>query len=330
LTAPKGGANFENLNFIRMVRPTDRSPEAECRIPEGLADLKANLRRDFEAFSNYENALMDTLGHKLRDLRSQGPNTELEERLWLEQVQFLHDQRERISLLYERMAAYAKAHHLDLPKAHLAGPNRWKKFPTQDRDQVAAYLIERLNRFPKGQRSRKEIWTELMLIFEEQKSELYRFLRADSPDNPDSFKLSPPESSPKTAEALGQLLLSNEKAIRQLAETFHQTVEGLLNDDSKKIRGLHSGTLTQCKNLDNHKHPKEFFHHERTVVVFVDSQTPYHIPESPESQALAEPVTNYDHYAQQTQAVASYGNRIAELFHQRLKLTTTPYQPIKK
>jgi len=313
-----------------MEFPTPRSSEAESGIPEGLADFKADLQRDFEAFSNYENALMNTLGHKLLDLRSQGSNPELEECLWQEQVQFLHSQHERISSLYERMALYAKEHQLDLPKGHLTGPNRWKKFPTQGRDQVASYLIKRLNRSPKGKKSRKEIWTELMLIFEEQKSELYRFLRIDSPNSPNSSKFSQPENSPKTAEELGQILSSNEKAIRQLAEEFHQTVERLLDDDSKKIRGLQDSSLTQCKKPDCDEHPWGTLHCERTVVVFVDGQTSFHIPESQESQALVEPVTNYDRYAQQIQIIASYGNRIAELFHQRLKITTTPYHPSKK
>ena len=312
-----------------MEFPTPRSPEEESGIPEKMTDPKADLWRDFEAFSNYENALIDTLGHKLMDLRSQDSNPELEESLWQEQVQFLHDQRERISPLYQRMALYAKEHQLDLPKGHLAGPNRWKKFPTQDRDEVASYLIERLSRSPKGKKSRKEIWTELMLIFEEQKSELYRFLKTNSPDDPGSPKPSQPENSPKTAEDIEQILSSNEKTIRQLAEEFHQTVERLLDDDSKKIRGLHDSSLTQCKKSDCNEHPWGTLHHERKVVVFVDDQTFLHIPESQESQALTEPVTNYDRYAQQIQTIASTGNRIVELFHQRLKLTTTPYQPEK-
>jgi hypothetical protein len=313
-----------------MVSPTHQSPEAESGILEELADFKVDLRRDFETFSNYENTLMDSLGHKLLDLRSQGPNSELEERLWQEQIQFLHDQRERLSLLYERMVRFAKEHHLDLPKAHLAGSNRWKKFPTQDREQVIAYLFERLNRSPKGQKSRKEIWTELMLIFEEQKSQLWEFLRAGSPDDPNSSKPSQPDNFPKTDEELEELLFFNEKTIRQLAEEFHQTVERLLNDDSKKIRGFHNGSLTQCNKQGCNEHPWGSLHHERTVAVFVDDQAAYHIPESQESQALVEPVTNYDRYAQQILAIASYGNRIAELFHQRLKLTTTSYQPTKK
>jgi hypothetical protein len=312
-----------------MESPTYRSPEAESGILEGLADFKADLRRDFEAFSNHENTLMNTLGLKLRDLRSQGPNPELEERLWQEQVQFLQGQREQISPLYERMALYTKEHQLDLPKAHLAGPKRWEKFPVQDRDQVAAYLFKRLSRSPKGQKSRKEIWTELMLIFEEQKSELYRFLRAESSDDPNSSKPSQPENSPKTAEELKQILLSNEKAIRQLAEEFHQTVERLLNDDNKKIRGLNNSSLTQCKTPECKEHPWGTLHFEQTVVVFTDGQTSFHIPESQEAQALIEPVTHYDRYAQEIHTIGSYGNRIAELFNQRLRLTTTPYHPSK-